>query len=233
MKTVSICVGHSREGDDGAVSVSGESEWNYNEPVAEILADILRRAGVKVYVHDMYPGKDYSTAMSLLSRALDVENPDCALELHFNSATPNAEGFEYLYWESSQRGRKLAEALQRNHAQTVPDQRNRSTKAVQFGQNGSLFLRSPMAPCVICEGFFGSSDKEWKRFGSEAGQSLLAEIYAAGICEFLGVSLVPQRPEDGSGEAARKKRDEDILERTGKIRVELDALEALIRTDAE
>tara|TARA_R100001509_G_scaffold164176_1_gene140815 strand:+ start:545 stop:1246 length:702 start_codon:yes stop_codon:yes gene_type:complete len=233
MKTVSICVGHSREGDNGAVSVSGESEWNYNEPVAEILAGILRRAGVKVYVHDMYPGKDYSTAMSLLSRALDVENPDCAIELHFNSATPNARGFEYLFWEMSAKGRKLAQAFQLEHHKRFPNDRDRGVKSIGFGQNGSLFLRLPNCPCVICEPFFGSSEDDWKLYGNEWGQSDLASMYAMALADFLGVDLRPQSPEDSSGDSARRKRNEDILERTGKIRVELDALEALIRTDAK
>ena len=58
-------------------------------------------------------------------------------------------------------------------------------------------------------------------------------MYAMALADFLGVDLRPQSPEDSSGDSARRKRDEDILERTGKIRVELDALEALIRTDAE
>ena len=232
MKTVSICVGHSREGDNGAVSVSGRSEWNYNEPIAEMLATILRSAGVKVYVHDSYPGLDYTVAMRSLSNALNVESPDCAIELHFNSATPNAKGFEYLFWKTSKKGKRLAEIFQRTHRERSPQQRDRGIKAVEFGQRASLYLRLPNCPCLVCEPFFGSSQEDWALFGSEEGQSKLADIYAAALTEYLGVSLPSGSAEDGPGEAARKKRTQDILERVRGIRLELNALEALIRYES-
>jgi N-acetylmuramoyl-L-alanine amidase len=232
MKTVSICVGHSREGDNGAVSVSGRSEWNYNEPIAEMLAAMLRSAGVKVHVHDSYPGIDYPVSMKALSNALNVESPDCAIELHFNSASPNARGFEYLFWETSAKGRKLAQAFQSAHRERFPNQRDRGIKSIGFGQRGSLFLRLPNCPCLICEPFFGSSQDDWNLFGSEEGQSNLASMYATALADFLGVELRPQSHENGLGEAARKKRSQEMLERVSRLRVELNALEALIRYDA-
>jgi len=232
MKTVSICVGHSRAGDSGALSISSRSEWNYNEPVAEMLAEILRSAGVKVHVHDSYPGLDYMGAMKALSNALNSEAPDCAIELHFNSATPNAKGFEYLYWKTSKKGKRLAETFQRAHRLRSPQQRDRGIKAVEFGQRGSLFLRLPVAPCLICEPFFGSSEEDWRLFGSESGQSKLAEIYAAALTEYLGISLPSVIAEDRPGEAAAQKRTQDILERVRGIRLELNALEALVRHES-
>jgi hypothetical protein len=44
---IAICVGHSRQGDSGAESVSGVDEWTFNNAVGFQLHAMLLKAGYK------------------------------------------------------------------------------------------------------------------------------------------------------------------------------------------
>lgn len=192
MKHVAICVGHSRPNDKGATSVNGTSEWDYNEVVSELTGRILRSAGIKVSIFDLYQGDSYGTAMQWLSQRLNELIPvaDCAIELHFNSAdSRGAEGFEYIHWHTSSEGKRLAECMLQTQAQMSPTQKNRGRKEANYDSRGGSFLVKPSCPCVLTEPFFGSSDKEWAMFGTEQGQELLAIIYARALTSFLDLSF--------------------------------------------
>ena len=182
---VAICVGHSREGDSGAVSVGGVNEWCYNRDVAEILKDQLKQRGIYSVIIDDYPASSYRAAMRACAEEVDKHDVDIAIELHFNSFdSSSAEGFEYLYYESSAKGKRLALCLEKAHEEAVQPQKNRGIKAIGSKGRGSGFLRSVRPPAVICEPFFGSNPKEWVLLGQKP--SVVASIYADGITKYFG-----------------------------------------------
>ena len=233
MKKVAICVGHSR-GDKGAVSIGGVTEWDYNVKVADRLKDILERTGVNVTVFDHYPASTYEGAMGWLAQSLNKLELDCAIELHFNSASPEAEGYEYLYWGGSLPGKRLAECFQSAHQDLLMPQNNRGIKAISIGDRGAAFLRKPKTVCLICEPFFGSSEKEWGLFEDDAGRDNLARAYANGLADFLDIKLtIPFRraPEASPVDPGCKARNNEIRDRVERIKSHLLEIEKLLPHD--
>ena len=180
---VAVCVGHSRSGDSGAVSVAGVKEWSYNLEVAYLTADALQRSGASAVVVKEYDGSSYGAAMSWLASHLRGLGVDAAIELHFNSASETAQGFEYLYYHSSSRGKALAQSLHAEHKRAFPFAVDRGIKARGAGDRGVQFLKLTHCPAVICEPFFGSSREEWNLYESEKVK--LAEVYSRALVAFL------------------------------------------------
>jgi N-acetylmuramoyl-L-alanine amidase len=181
---IGICVGHSRKGDSGASSLTGASEWTYNQKVAEILRLELEKNNINSVVFTKYDGTGYAGAMTWLCAQLGLLKVDFAVELHFNSAdTGAARGFEFLYWRTSKKGQAIASVFQQTFKKKFPENLSRGTKGLSKEDRGGLFVRLPSMPAVILEPFFGSNTREWEIFGSEYGQKLLGETYAEAIVE--------------------------------------------------
>lgn len=184
MHTVAICVGHSRKGDEGAVSVDGTTEWDYNYRVAMTLADTLRELGCfEPIAYVVYPRKSYGAAIRWLADRLRSDGAEIAVELHFNAASPSAHGYEYLHWRHSRKGRLLAQSLLDAQSSEYPSSHNRGLKPKDRGDRGATFLRLTHCPAVICEPFFGSNETEWRLHADEQGR--LAMCYADGIARYF------------------------------------------------
>jgi N-acetylmuramoyl-L-alanine amidase len=181
---IAVCIGHSRSGDDGAVSVSGVSEWAFWQPLGKRIVDRLKAAGVDAMLVDDYVGADYGEAMGWLAGQLRVAQVDAAIELHFNSADNRAaSGHEWLYFEGSQRGHALALALERRYALTFQDARRRGVLPRKRADRGALFLQRTHCPSVICEPFFGSNAKEWA--AARRNDSHIIATLAAGVLDWV------------------------------------------------
>lgn len=182
-KLVAICVGHSRSGDKGAVSVDGFSEWAFNQPLAQRVCELVEQAGYPVVLVDRYEGASYSSAMLWLVKHLKDLKVDVAVELHFNSAGPLATGYEFLHWFTSPKGVSLGHKMLRALAKSFPDQRNRGLKPINSADRGGLFLRKTHCPALICEPFFGSNAKDVTYFAAQREE--LARAYADGLIDWL------------------------------------------------
>ena len=163
---IGIFVGHSRQikgkRDGGAVSVDGTSEWQYNQELASILEDDLRDLGHKTFVWDHYEGGTYSTAMMWVAKQAKAWGADLAIELHFNAASPNANGHEWLYWHTSDAGFLLCKTLERGFKTHFPELVSRGVKARNMQHRGAQFLRRTHCPAIIAEPFFGTSESDWQ-----------------------------------------------------------------------
>lgn len=181
---VAICIGHSRSGDDGAVSVSGMSEWAFMRPVGAKLVERLNALGVDAMLVDQYMGAGYGEAMGWLAGQLRVANVGAAVELHFNAAdNKSAAGHEWLHWAGSKRGHALALALESRYARAYEQAKRRGVKSLSKSDRGALFLEGTHCPAVICEPFFGSNAEEWKR--ATSGEAQLVAALAAGIVDWV------------------------------------------------
>lgn len=184
---IAICVGHSRLGDKGALSVDGVSEWNFNYGIAQRVKRHLEGLGHEVAVISSYPRNSYGSAMAWLAGELSKIHAEAALELHFNSSEDEqSNGHEWLHWNSSPRGKALAKALQSRMQNTFPTLRSRGLVPISSGDRGAQFLRLTPCPAVICEPFFGTNHKEWELFNDQA--ELYAEALALGIDDWKGGS---------------------------------------------
>lgn len=178
-RKVAICVGHSRSGDKGAMSTGGVSEWEYWQPIAYRIKEVLESLGIKAMIVDVYDGGSYGASMSWLGKHLAEWGATQAVELHFNAAGSDATGFEYLYWGRSKAGRQLAKALHDQHANEFPNARSRGIKGKSASDRGALFLRRTPCPAVICEPFFGSNHVEWSYYKDRVEH--LSQMIARGI----------------------------------------------------
>jgi N-acetylmuramoyl-L-alanine amidase len=106
-----------------------------------------------------------------------------AVELHFNSATPSAQGHEWLYWHSSVGGEKLANLFKDKMEAAYPEMKSRGAKPRIPRQRGSTYLRKTHCVAVIGEPFFGSNADEWRMINDNKGK--LARVYASALAEFI------------------------------------------------
>jgi N-acetylmuramoyl-L-alanine amidase len=181
-----ICIGHSRAGDNGAVSKGGVNEWDYNSKLAPMITWRLEAAGWKTMIIDKYEGGGgYGAAMRWLSAELKELKPKGVVELHFNSNAKSApRGHEWLH---NNDGDKLATALEQSFKASIAEIPARGLKNRHNSGNGAQFLRGAGCPAVIGEPFFGSNEDDWK-IGED--QDRIAAAYATGIVTWLVASKV-------------------------------------------
>ena len=180
---VGLAVGHSRQGDEGAMTTR-ESGYSISEFMFN--SDLVRRVtkGLKVdyIIYDDYKEPDYVGAMEYLADKLKEDEVDAVIEFHFNSATPTATGHEWLYWHTSKGGSALAYALRKEMEEAYPDMKSRGAKPRASRQRGSYFLKKTPCVAVIGEPFFGSNCEEWQMINNNRGK--LAGVYARAINKY-------------------------------------------------
>jgi len=179
---VAICVGHSRQGDTGAVSCGGINEWTYNKKVAEYLKSDLQEYGISSFIVDQYGGTygSYVSSMNWLTKHLKEQKASVAIELHFNAAAnQDANGMEMLHWHTSRIGLSLAEYVLQGCKKYFPLARNRGVKGIGKGSRGATFLRTTHCPAIITEPFFGSNWQDWIMFADQ--EATLSQAIALGV----------------------------------------------------
>lgn len=179
---VAICVGHSRNGDMGAVSCGGINEWTYNKKVAESLKSDLQEYGISSFIVDNYGGTygSYTSAINWLVKHLKEQKASVAVELHFNAAAnQDANGMEMLHWETSRIGLSLAEYVLQGCKKFFPIANSRGVKSLGKGARGATFLRKTHCPAIITEPFFGTNWQDWIMFADQ--EATLSQAYALGI----------------------------------------------------
>lgn len=176
---IAICVGHSRPGDKGAVSVGGITEHAFNSKLARQVLSKLEDHDIECQIIDAYQGLTYGTAMRWLGRKLKTLGAQGAVELHFNSEAPSANGHEWRYWHESVGGRYLAQALDGKMASACPTHKRRGLVPTREKMNGAGFLFHTPCPAAIAEPFFGSNAKEWA--WAINNQNVIANVIADGI----------------------------------------------------
>lgn len=184
---IAICVGHSR-GDKGARSVGGVSEWDYNRDLGMRIRNLLMDRGMTACFIDRYAQASYGRAMDYLSAHLKSMRVECAVELHFNAASPSAAGHEWLYWHASNPGRALARCLDESMAARFERHPRRGIKPIGLGKDdrGAGFLQKTHCPAAIAEPFFGTNAESWAFFNDHRQD--LAEVIADGIDQWKGAS---------------------------------------------
>jgi N-acetylmuramoyl-L-alanine amidase len=137
-------------------------------------------------VYSTYKGNGYVSSMRWLAKKLDEDGASVALELHFNAASPRAEGHEWLYWHSSEQGRLFARALRDSFEDSFPQAVSRGIKARKKGSRGAMFLRATSMPACIAEPFFGTNEEEFE-FAVTHKQGI-AESIAGGLRLYNDIS---------------------------------------------
>lgn len=186
MNMIALCLGHARDGDKGASSTTGIYEEDFNSEVMAITKKKLTILNIPSVMITHYNGGSYGAAMTFLGNKLKQLNATLALEFHFNSAGPTANGFEYLHWATSVNSKSLATYLNASHSSRGVPFKNRGVTSIKSeGDRGGQFLRKTPCPAVILEPFFGSNKKEVDYYMSDKGIDLLSTIYSEGIKNYI------------------------------------------------
>jgi len=180
---IALMVGHSRSigtrKDGGAESWDGhENEWAFNEVLATKILALLLAKGIESTIYDSYAGSGYGAAMRWLAKETKADGITHGVELHFNSAGPNAHGHEVLYYAGSLKGQQLA--IKVNNALTSHfNTPNRGAKGITRTDRGGEILYLTNYPMIISEPFFGSSKEDWEATAEKIDE--LAHAMAEGI----------------------------------------------------
>lgn len=154
---VAVIVGHTIGADKGAYSTYlKKSEQPYNLEVANALKACAPDK-YDVFTHKL---QSYYDRQKFMADVLNKGKYDLVIELHFNAASPAANGTECLYYFGSAKGKKAAQTIAQGLAYAF-DTSLRGDKGGRALANkadrGYWFVYLPKAPAVIIEPFFGSN----------------------------------------------------------------------------
>jgi len=96
-------------------------------------------------------------------------------ELHFNSATPAAEGCEALYYTGNTKAEKIAEKFCSLMVQEM-DMKNRGAKALNASDRGFGFVSKQKPTALILEPFFGSNEDDCRNYKQEKYKKVIFEL---------------------------------------------------------
>lgn len=150
MNKVAIVVGHTRL-RKGACGISLPCEFDFNSKVAEQLRDVA-----DIYYYDSY-NYGYKSMVKRNAKKLNKKDYKLVIELHYNAASPLANGCEVFYYFSNRVGKSLAEKFSHQLSRAFGI-KNRGAKAmINKGQRGFWALFYPKATTLLLEPFFGSN----------------------------------------------------------------------------
>lgn len=186
---VVIDAGHGGD-DPGKVGIDGSLEKDINLQIAKKLRTYLEQSDVKVVMTreedvGLYEADDTRKKMADMKKRCEIieeSGADLVVSIHQNSYhEENVSGGQVFYYKSSEKGKKLAEILQKRFDYVLGDQNRRLAKA-----NGNYYLLLHVKnPIVIVECGFLSNRKEAAMLQEEEYQDKLAWTIHMGILEYL------------------------------------------------
>ncbi len=188
-KTVVLDVGHGGN-DPGKIGVDGSLEKDINLAIAKRLKTYLEASDVEVILTrdsdtGLYGEKDNRKKMADMKKRceiIDEIKPEIVVSIHQNSYhQEEISGGQVFYYKGSDKGKKLAEILQKRFDYVLGEANRRQAKA---NDNYYLLLHVKQ-PIVIVECGFLSNWKEAAMLNSEEYQDRLAWTIHMGIMEYL------------------------------------------------
>ena len=175
---IAVDAGHGGK-DPGAVK-NKIKEKEINLKIAKYLKDDLEELGYEVYMTRID-----DTLEGLYHRAgnANEENCDIFVSIHNNAASnKNASGSEVIYYPESNKGKQLAECIQRNQIKAL-DSNDRGVKT----NDNFVVLNSTLMPAVIVESLFITNDENRRMLSNEETLYTIAEAIKSGIVEYEGL----------------------------------------------
>ena len=170
---VAVVIGHHEKAKGAFSEHLGKSEYDFYSDVVKSLTN------VSIFTHD--PNiRGYTNRIKNTAKKLNEQEFDLVMELHFNSAVPQAHGCETLYYFNSENGKHYAKLFSEvvNECTGIK-LRNGGLKAlVNKNDRGYASVYYPKAPTILIEPFFGSNKGDCEKIRS-------AENVASLINEFL------------------------------------------------
>ena len=179
--------------DPGKVSVDGSLEKDVNLAIALRLKTYLEQSDVKVVMTRetdtaLYGKEDSRKKMADMKarcRIIEESGADLVVSIHQNSYhQEEVSGGQVFYYKSSEKGKRLAEIIQKRFDYVLGEQNRRLARA-----NGNYYLLLHVkCPIVIVECGFLSNRKEAALLQDPEYQDRMAWTVHMGIMEYLGGS---------------------------------------------
>lgn len=177
--------GHG-ESDPGMIGVDGLEEKGINLAISLLLRSELEARGYEVIMtrdsdKGLYDASSNNKKAQDLQRRVAMigeKKPELSVSIHQNSyQDPAVHGPQVFYYETSEEGKKLAEAIQSSLNEKLKVDRPRTVKG-----NTSYYLlkRSPGTLVIVECGFLTNPD-EAAKLQTEEYQKQVAEAIADGI----------------------------------------------------
>lgn len=176
--------------DPGKIGVDGSLEKDINLKITEKVKAYLEASDVTVVLtrdgdNGLYTEKDSRKKMADMNRRCEIINetsPALTVSIHQNSYhQEEISGGQVFYYKNSEKGKKLAEILQKRFDYVLGDKNRRLAKS-----NDNYFLLLHVkTPIVIVECGFLSNWNEAALLNSEEYQDRLAWTIHMGIMEYL------------------------------------------------
>ena len=192
MHVVVVDVGHGGR-DPGKVGIDGSLEKDVNLAIALRLKTYLEQSDVKVVMTRetdtaLYGKEDSRKKMADMRercRIIEESGADLVVSIHQNSYhQEEVSGGQVFYYKSSEKGKRLAEIIQKRFDYVLGEQNRRLARA-----NGNYYLLLHVkCPIVIVECGFLSNRKEAALLQDPEYQDRMAWTVHMGIMEYLGGS---------------------------------------------
>ena len=189
MPVVVIDAGHGGT-DPGKVGVDGSLEKDINLAIAKRLRWYLEQSDVEVVMsreddrglYDTSAGSRKMSDMKNRCARVEESGADLVVSIHQNSYhQEDVSGAQVFYYRKSEKGKRLAEILQKRFDYALGDQNRRKAKP-----NDSYYLLLHVkCPIVIVECGFLSNWKEAALLKTEEYQDRVAYTLHMGIMEYL------------------------------------------------
>lgn len=176
--------------DPGKVGIDGSLEKDINLQIAKKLKTYLEASDVEVLMTreddtGLYNAGDNNKKMADMRKRCDMINeakPALVVSIHQNSYHQEAiSGGQVFYYKGSEKGKKLAEILQKRFDYVLGTANRRTAKA----NDNYYLLLHVKKPIVIVECGFLSNWKESAMLNSEEYQDKLAWTIHMGIMQYL------------------------------------------------
>lgn len=166
---IALLAGHARK-KEGAVCCAGYykafGEWALARTYIYKLQHELENLGYDVEVTEREDAGGLSPSYSAL--AANATGADIAIELHFNSASPDTKGAEALYYAEvpNPKGKKFAELIGQSMAEIL-GVKHRGAKGLKAHNRGFSAVKKSKMPFFLLEPCFaGSNPDEARIFGN-------------------------------------------------------------------
>ena len=186
---VVIDAGHGGS-DPGKVGVDGSLEKDINLQIAQRLKQYLEQSDVEVILtreddNGLYEKDDKKKKMADMKKRCSIieeSNADLVVSIHQNSYHEEyVSGGQVFYYKDSEKGKRLAETLQKRFDYVLGTENRRLAKA-----NGNYYLLLHVkCPIVIVECGFLSNRKEAALLQQGEYQDKLAYTIHMGILQYL------------------------------------------------
>lgn len=183
-KVVILDAGHGGW-DPGKTGTIGENEKNINLEIAQKLKQYLEQGGAIVYMTrdtDEALGEKKGEDMKERKRIANESDGDIFVSIHQNAfPKQSAKGAQVFYHKQSEKGKKLAEEIQKSLKKYVDGE---NTREIKENTNYYILKKTELPSALVECGFLSNAEEEQKLNTEEYQQKVAWAIYV-GIMNYF------------------------------------------------